>query len=226
MEPLRPEEIATLRAISTPTVCNAIETFNVRPRNEGFMDSTITCRFPELGPVVGYACTAKIRAAEPPRIEVPHSKLWAEFERVPKPWLVVIENLDHPNPVGSFWGEVNASVYKALGAVGTITHGGVRDLPEVRATGFQFFSSSVLVSHAYVHIVEYGGPVIVGGLTVRPGDLLHGDEHGVTSIPLEIADNISQAAQVIEAAERRLIDYARSPACTPGGLAETYGKVD
>jgi len=91
MEPLRPEEIATLRAISTPTVCNAIETFNVRPRNEGFMDSTITCRFPELGPVVGYACTAKIRAAEPPRIEVPHSKLWAEFERVPKPWLVVIE---------------------------------------------------------------------------------------------------------------------------------------
>ena len=87
MEPLRPEELATLRAITTPTVCNAIETFNVLPRNEGLMDSTITCRFPELGPVVGYAVTAKIRAAEPPRIEVPHSKLWAEFERVPKPWL-------------------------------------------------------------------------------------------------------------------------------------------
>ncbi|TMB94328.1 MAG: hypothetical protein E6J42_11610 [Chloroflexi bacterium] len=91
---------------------------------------------------------------------------------------------------------------------------------------FRFFSSSVLVSHAYVHIVEYGGPVIVGGLTVRPGDLLHGDEHGVTSIPLEIAGNISQAAQVIEAAERRLIDYARSPARPPEGLAEMYGKVD
>ena len=93
--------------------------------------------------------------------------MWAEFERVPKPWLVVIEDLDYPNPVGSFWGEVNASVYKALGAVGTITNGGVRDLPEVRATGFQFFSSSVLVSHAYDHIVEYGGPVVVGAVSVR-----------------------------------------------------------
>jgi len=226
MEPVKPEELAALRAISTPTVCNAIETFNVHPRNEGFMDSTVICRFPELRPVVGYAVTAKIRAAEPARTEVPHSKVWAEFERVPKPWLVVIEDLDYPNPLGSFWGEVNASVYQALGALGTVTNGGVRDLLEVRATGFQFFSSCVLVSHAYVHIVEYGGPVVVGGLTVRPGDLLHGDEHGVTSIPLEIAPDIPQAAQAIEMAERRLIDYARSPACTPEGLADMYGSVD
>ncbi|TMG05084.1 MAG: RraA family protein [Chloroflexi bacterium] len=131
-----------------------------------------------------------------------------------------------PESVGSFWGEVNAGVYKALGAVGTVTNGGVRDLPEVRPTGFQFFSSCVLVSHAYVHVVEYGGPVAVGGLTVRPGDLLHGDEHGVTSIPLEIARDIPQASQAIEMAERRLIDYARSPACTPERLADMYGRVD
>jgi regulator of RNase E activity RraA len=226
MEPLTVEELAALRTISTPTVCNVIETFKVRPRNEGFMDSTITCRFPELGPVVGYAVTAKISAAGPPHIEVPHSKVWAEFHRVPKPWLVVIEDLDYPHPVGSFWGEVNASVYQALGAVGTVTNGGVRDLPEVRATGFRFFSSCVLVSHAFVHIVEYGGAVTVGGLTVRPGDQLHGDQHGVTSIPHEIARHIPQAAQAVEAAERRLIEYARSPACTPERLAEIYGKVD
>ena len=154
------------------------------------MDSTITCRLPEIGPVVGYAVTAKIRAAEPPCIELSHSKVWAEFERAPKPWLVVIEDFDYPNPVGSFWGEVNASMYKALGAVGTITNGGVRDLPEVRATGFQVFSSSVLVFHAYVHIVEYGGTAVVGGLTVRRADLLHGDEHGVISIPHEIARDV------------------------------------
>jgi len=103
MEPVKPEELAALRAISTPTVCNAIETFNVHPRNEGFMDSTVIRRFPELRPVVGYAVTAKIRAAEPARTEVPHSKVWAEFNRVPKPWLVVIEDLDYPNPLGSFW---------------------------------------------------------------------------------------------------------------------------
>jgi len=154
MDALTEEDLAALRAISTPTVCNAIETFNLRLRAEGFMDSTVICRFPELRSVVGYAVTAKIRAAEPARMEVPHSKVWAEFERVPKPWLVVIEDLDYPNPLGSFWGEVNASIYQALGVVGTITNGGVRDLPEVRATGFQFFSSRVLVSHAYVHIVE------------------------------------------------------------------------
>ncbi len=226
MDALTEEELDALRAISTPTVCNAIETFNLRPRAEGFMDSTVACRYPELGPIVGYAVTAKIRAAQPPRNEIPHAKIWSQVERTTKPWLVVIEDLDYPNPIGSFWGEVNASVYKALGAVGTVTNGGVRDLPEVRATRFQFFSFCVLVSHAYVHVVECGGPVVIGGLTVRPGDLLHGDAHGVTSIPHEIARDIPQAAQAIEAAERRLIDYARSAACTPEGLADLYGKVD
>jgi len=226
MHPLAPAELAALRAISTSTVCNAIETFNIRPRNEGSMDSTITCRFPELGPVVGYAVTARIRASWQPSDEVPPARIWAEFAKVPKPWLVVIEDLDYPNPAGSFWGEVNASVYKALGAAGTITNGGVRDLPEVRPTGFHFFSCCVLVSHAYVHVVDCGVPVTVGGLTVRPGDLLHGDEHGVTSIPLEIARDLPEAAAAVERAERRLIDYACSSAFTVDGLRDMYRKVD
>ena len=134
--------------------------------------------------MVGYAVTARIRASEQPADEVSYPKVWEEFAKTPKPWVIVIEDLDYPNPVGSYWGEVNASTYAALGAVGTVTNGGVRDLPEVRATGFHFFSSCLLVSHAYVHVVEAGTPVTVGGLTVHPGDLLHGDEHGVTSIPL------------------------------------------
>ncbi len=138
----------------------------------------------------------------------------------------MIEDLDYPNPVGSYWGEVNASVYKALGAAGTVTNGGVRDLPEVRPTGFHFFSSCVLASHAYVHVDECGGPVSVGGLTVNPGDLLHGDEHGVTSIPIEIARDLPKAAAAIERAERRLIDYARSPAFTVEGLLDMYRRVD
>jgi len=226
MHPLSPEELDALRAIATPTVCNAIETFKVRPRNECFMDSTITCRFPELGPVVGYAVTAKIEASRRPSNEIPASRVWDEFANVPKPWLVVIGDVDYPSPVGSYWGEVNASVYKALGAVGTVTNGGVRDLPEVRPTGFRFFSSCVLVSHAYVHVVECGGPVSVGGLTVHPGDLLHGDEHGVTSIPIEIARDLPKAAAAIERAERKLIDYARSPAFTVEGLRDMYRRVD
>jgi regulator of RNase E activity RraA len=225
-EPLTPAELEALQRITTPTVCNAIEKFRVRRRNEGFMDSTVACRFPELGPMVGYTVTAKIRASQRPQTDVPFAEVWDEFAKSPKPWVVVIEDLDYPHPVGSYWGEVNASTYAALGAVGTVTSGGVRDLPEVRATGFHFFSSCVLVSHAYVHVVEAGTPVTVGGLTVNPGDLMHGDEHGVTTIPHEIARDLPAAAEAIDRAERGLIDYARSPDVTVDGLKRKYGRVD
>jgi 4-hydroxy-4-methyl-2-oxoglutarate aldolase len=227
-EPLTAEQLQVLRKFSTPTIANAIETFNVRPRNAGFMDHSIACRFPELGAMVGYAVTAKIRASRPPESgeEIAHSKVWAEFLKTPKPWVVVIEDLDAPNPVGSYWGEVNGATYAALGAVGVVTNGGVRDLPEVRRTGFHFFSAAVLVSHAYVHVVEVGGPVMVGGLTVKPGDLLHGDEHGVTSVPIEIAEKLPDACRAIETAERRLIEYARSGKATVEALAKIYGEVD
>ena len=99
---------------------------------------------------------------------------------------------------------------------------GVRDLPEVRATGFHFFASCVLVSHAYVHLVEVGGPVAVGGLTVQPGDLLHGDEHGVISIPHEIARELPKAAAEVERRERGIIEYARSPEVSAEGLHERF----
>ncbi len=222
VEPLTAAELDALRAITSPTVCNAIETFKVRPRNEGFMDSTIQCRFPDLEPMVGYAVTAKIRAGERPEQALAPWDMWSEMEKVPRPRIVVIEDLDYPHPVGSFWGEVNGSVYKGLGAIGTVTNGGVRDLPEVRATGFHFFSSCILVSHAYIHLVEVDTPVNVGGLTVSPGDLLHGDEHGVTSIPMEIARDLAKAADAVEARERVIIDFARSPECSPDGLRRLF----
>jgi regulator of RNase E activity RraA len=224
--PLSDAELEALRAVTTPTVCNAIETFDVRPRDQGFMDSSVACRFPEMGAMVGYAVTATIRAAAPGVAPVTPEAAWAEFEKTPRPWVVVIEDLD-PQPVGSYWGEVNASVYRALGAVGTVTNGGVRDLPEVRAAGgFHFFSSCVLVSHAYVHLVQAGTPVNVGGLTVRPGDLLHGDQHGITSIPLEIAKDLPAAAKRIDEAERRLITHARSGEATAESLRGMYRRAD
>jgi 4-hydroxy-4-methyl-2-oxoglutarate aldolase len=225
-EALTPAELAALRAISTPTISNAIETFRIRPRNKGFMDSSVVCRFPELGSMAGYAATIKIRASEKSQDSMPAPAVWAAFEEVPRPWVVVVQDLDYPNPTGSYWGEVNGSVYQALGAVGTVTNGGVRDLPEVRPTGFHFFSSCILVSHAYVHVVEAGAPVEVGGLTVRPADFLHGDEHGVISIPLEIARDLPDAARKLESAERRLIEHARSGSATVQSLADIYGRVD
>lgn len=215
-------ELDALRRLTTPTVANAIETFKVRSPSEGFTDSTIRCLFPELGPVIGYAVTAKIAARERSDKALPPWEMWAAMEQVPQPRLVVIEDLDYPNPVGSYWGEVNGSIYKGLGCAGTVTNGGVRDLDEVRATGFHFFASCVLVSHAYVHLVEVGAPVRVGGLEVRPGDLLHGDQHGVLSVPLEIAREIPEAAEQIEAYERRIIDFARSPQCSAEGLRRLF----
>ena len=173
--------------------------------------------------MVGYAVTANITARERSEKALPPWEMWAEMEKVPKPWIVVIEDLDYPSPVGSYWGEVNGSIYKGLGCLGVVTNGGVRDLEEVRATAFQFFASCVLVSHAYVHLVEVGVPVRVGGLNVGPGDLLHGDKHGVISIPLEIARDIPQAAQKIEGFERRIIDAARSPEASAQSLRKLMG---
>jgi regulator of RNase E activity RraA len=194
----------------------------VRPRNEGFMDSSVRCIFPELGAMVGYAVTAKIAARDKPQGGPRPWEMWDAMASVPKPWVVVIEDLDFPEAVGSYWGEVNGSIYKGLGALGTVTNGGVRDLDEVRATGFHFFASCVLVSHAYVHLVEVATPVSVGGLTVRPGDLLHGDQHGVTSVPNEIARDVPAAAERIETMERRIIDFARSPECSADGLRRIF----
>ena len=122
-----------------------------------------------------------------------------------------MHDLDSPNPVGSFWGEVQTNIHKRLGCVGTVTDGGVRDIDEMREGGFHAFASDVLVSHAYIHIVDVNVPVTVGGLTVSPGDVIMGDKHGVIGIPREIAADIPAAAKKIEERERTIIDLCNSP---------------
>jgi regulator of RNase E activity RraA len=135
--------------------------------------------------------------------------------------VAVIHDLDRP-VIGSFWGEVNANIHKALGCVGTVTDGSVRDLDEVRELGFHFFANCVTVSHAYVHLVEVDIPVKVGALVVKPGDLIMGDKHGVISIPLEIAKDIPKAAQLIEDWERRVINFCESKEFTVDGLKDRF----
>jgi regulator of RNase E activity RraA len=209
---LSTQELDALRKITTPTIANAIEVFDIRPRNVGFMTPDIRCITPELGIMVGYAATCRIMADQPaaPGREVPRPDWWDYISTIPEPRVVVVQDLDR-HPIGSLWGEVNGSIHKALGCLGTVTDGGVRDLDEVRAMGFHCFASCVLVSHAYVHIVEFGTPVKVGGVVVKPGDLLHGDQHGVTTIPLEIAAQIPAAVAKVEARERPIIEACRAP---------------
>jgi 4-hydroxy-4-methyl-2-oxoglutarate aldolase len=218
------DTLDALRAFCTPSISNGIETFGVRGRHEGFMDASIRCVFPHMAPMVGYAATAKIRAAAPGDRLAP-SELWAHVQSIPAPRVVVVEDLDDPPGVGALWGEVNGNIHRALGCIGVVTNGSVRDLDEVDALGFHFFAGSVGVSHAYVHIVEVGTPVAVGGLTVRPGDLLHGDKHGVISIPHEIADALPDAVRKMEAEERKTIDYCKRPDFSIEGLLALQREV-
>ncbi len=226
-EPLHPDRLEELHLYSSPTVANAIETFNLKPRTAGFMSSEIRCVFPDLGTMVGYACTATIRASTTPPAGAAALRpaMWRELEKIPSPRVVVIQDLDDPPGVGAFWGDVQSNIHRALGCIGTVTNGSIRDLNEVRALGFHVFAGSVSVSHAYVHLVEIGVPVQVGGLTVRPGDLLHGDRHGVLAVPLEIAGRIHEGVEKVEQVERQIITYCQSPQFTRQGLEDLYKKL-
>jgi regulator of RNase E activity RraA len=201
-----------LRAWPTPAVCNAIETFNVIPRNQGFM-SGIKCIFSDLGPMVGYACTA-VMLADTPATERDRGASQAHWDNIlatPSPRVAVIQDLDQPRCIGSLWGEVNANIHRALGCIGVVTNGGVRDLDEVHELGFHFFAAEVIPSHAYVHLVDSGNPVKVGGLVVSNGDLIHADQHGVAVIPHEIAREVPRVCQEVEDRERRVINFCKSP---------------
>ena len=132
-----PKLLEQLRTYNSPTVANAIEVFDVRPRNEGFMRPEIRCIFPNMGVMVGYAVTVKIQAltAGSKDATIYPSEHWKDIMKVPAPRVVVVEDLDEPSGVGSLWGEVNANMHKAMGCVGVVTNGSVRDLDEVEPLG-------------------------------------------------------------------------------------------
>ena len=211
------QTLDALRRYDTPTIANGIETFDIRPRTAGFMTSSVRCIFPEMGVLVGYAMTARCRAAV--RAERAYSRhgWWEALASAPRPRIAVIQDTDEP-PVGAFWGEVQANIHRALGCVGAITNGGGRDLAEVRALGFQYFAGSVMVSHAYVHMLDFGSAVHIGGLEIAPGDLLHADQHGVIVIPPTVAAELPAACDRLVTDERRLIGFCQSPEFSVEGL--------
>ena len=208
-----------LRGLSTCVVASAIETFRVRLPNTGFADSSIRCIFKDRAPLFGYAATARIRSTNPPMeghgYSYERTDWWNHILSLPVPRVVVIEDVDQPAGVGAFVGEVNAHILLALGCGGLVTNGAVRDLNEVRPTTFQMFAGNVSVSHAYAHILDFGGPVAIGGLEIQPGDLIHADRNGVQTIPLEIASELPDMARTIQARRRKLIDLCRSNEFSP-----------
>ena len=224
---LTTQQIDALRKITSPSVANAIETFKVRPRDEGNVSSSIRALFPEMGPMVGYAVTALIRAERGP-IEGHRASTfgwWDFIQSIPAPRVIVVHDLDDPRGQGAQWGEVQANIHRALGCVGVVTDGSVRDLDEVRALGFQFCAAHVSVSHANIHMVDFGLPVKVGGVWIKPGDLVHGDQHGVVTVPHEIAPRIPEAIAKVEADERQIISLCQTPGFTADKLKALYGQI-
>jgi 4-hydroxy-4-methyl-2-oxoglutarate aldolase len=211
---LQSAHLEQLRRLSTCVVASAVETFRVRLPNTGFGNASIHCIFTDRRPIVGYAVTARMRSANPPMAGhgyyYARTDWWNHILSVPAPRTVVIEDVDRPPGLGAFIGEVNANVLLALGCVALVTNGSVRDLDEIGLTRFQMFAGSVAVSHAYAHIFDFGSTVEVGGLKIRPGDLVHGDRHGVQTIPLEVAAKVPAAALEISQRRQHLIGLCRS----------------
>ena len=216
------DQIREVSEMQTCAVSNAIESLNVRSRTEGFMSPGIKSMFPGMGSMAGFAVTAVIKASTPASENMNFSRVdWIdEILSIPSPRVIVMKDLDHPNVVGSFWGEVQSAIHKSVDCVGVVTDGGVRDLDEMKEWGFNAFATASLVSRANVHLVEANIPVTIGGVTVNPGDLLLGDQHGVISIPKEIVADLPGAIAKVESGEKEIIDVCIAQDFSPEKLKD------
>lgn len=226
--PISRDELDALRQVDTCMVANAVEKFNLRLRNTGFTNGSIRCMLEDLPPMVGFAATARLRSGEPPiggGTFRDRTDFWNSLLEIPAPRVLVLEDMDHPPGRGSFIGDVHAAILWALGCVGYVTNGAVRELPGIRASGIQAFAGSLAVSHAYAHIFDVGACISVGGLEVHPGDLLHGDRHGVLTVPLRIAGEVPAVAVELRRKEQKVIDLCRSDEFSVHKLSEVIKTV-
>lgn len=223
-----PEVLEQLRAIDSCTVSNAIERLNIRLRNEGFADSSVRCLSPALPPMVGYAVPGRIRTSEAPttRHWYYHSMDWWHYIlTIPAPRVIVMQDVDERPGLGALFGEIHAQIGRALDCAGYVTNGTVRDLQGLARADQHIFAAGAAVSHAYAHVVDFGEPVEVGGMTVRPGDLLHGDLNGVLSVPAMAAARIPKMAAEVMAEERDLLQLCQAPEFTLEKLRAHIDKI-
>jgi 4-hydroxy-4-methyl-2-oxoglutarate aldolase len=208
---LTPAQLDELRAIDSPTIANAIEYFKVRPRVAGYCGTDVRCLVPGIGSMLGYAVTCKGDSTSEGKDRREHTELYRAVAQLqPLPAVVVIGDDGDPSRINlsCHVGEMMATTMKRVGAVGLVTNGGIRDIREVTALGgFGYFGRGLVVAHGQPCIYDIGATVNIGGMEVHPGDLLHGDENGITVIPAGIADQV--AAKAIEHREmenQRLVE--------------------
>jgi regulator of RNase E activity RraA len=224
MKTLSDETFQKLKAIDSATVANAIEKFGVRPDTWGYTGPEIRCLFPHMGVMLGYAVTGVMGPREVG--EQGWRQGWLDYtqaiEDSPKPAVCVIEDAPVWPMQGALVGEVMATCMQALGALGVVTNGGVRDVEQVRDMGFQYHAPGVIVSHGQVKFHSVGRPVRLGRLEVSPGDLVHADVNGVVLIPFEIADQVPAAAEAILKREAEIMEVARRPGLRAADLRQFY----
>ncbi len=220
--PAQPERnlIEYLKTVDSPTLSNAIEDLNVRPRHEGFTPLGIRCLFPQLGRMCGYAVTAQVETVSrmTPVDKSVFIDLFAAVDASPKPVVVVMQEIGGSRELAAHSGEVMATIFKRLGAIGILSDSGVRDIPEVLGMGMQYFARGVVASHAYFHIVRVNVPVQIDGMVIQPSDILHGDENGLISIPECEVSALEAAVESVRTREKKLMDYVRGDDFTLEGL--------
>ncbi len=204
--------LALLRRVDTPTVCNAIEVAQGKRGFDAFTKGTMQCSAPGQS-MVGFARTAKIAGREPPTeapdvIRARRLDYFRSMAAGPRPAIAVLEDVDFPNCVSAWWGEVHTNVHKGLGLNGALTNGVMRDLGDL-AEGFPVVAGSIGPSHAFVHVRELGTPVNVFGMTVNEGDLVHADQHGGLVIPPEVIPNLKDAIKKMWAGEQIILGPAK-----------------
>ena len=212
------EEFEFLRSIDTPTVCNLVEIVTPARRGAGYTVRHLHCPFPDLPRTVGFARTVTIKAKDAfgmgDASYIQRRLDYLDYVAAePRPTVMVIEDLDEEPGYGAFWGEVQSNVHQALGCLGTVTNGSVRDIPMI-PPGFQMLAGSIGPSHAYVHMVEYGGEVNVHGMTVRSNDLIHADRHGAVVVPADKVGAMKTALVGLSEREAKIIKAARAPDMT------------
>ena len=220
-----PDPLAPLRHYNTPTIANAIELFDLRPRNRGFLKPGWRVLQPGMAPLAGYASTCIISGEGPDSYGKKESfDYWEHIESIPGPRIAVVKDIDPQPGSACFWGEVNASVHMALGCVATVTDGAVRDLDEMKSLRFQAAYRTTCVSHGYVHIVDFNKPVLLDGELISPGDLLQIDQHGVLIIPPAVLPQLQEAIDEVERRERPVIEYCQSGRASRAGLVDMVKK--
>jgi 4-hydroxy-4-methyl-2-oxoglutarate aldolase len=203
--------MAFLKTVDTATLANAIELLNLRPRAEGFASLDLKCLFPEFGPMCGYAVTAHAETVTlgSPKTEDAYIELFEAVERSPKPAVVVMQEIGGDRDRATHAGEVMATIFTRLGAIGMVSDCGVRDLTAVRKIGFHYFARGAVASHASYRIVRTGVPVEIAGVTIRPGDMVHADENGLITVPEPSREQLPSLVENILEKERTLLDFVR-----------------